>query len=74
MTSKKEKPWKLCHISEFDFFAPLLTKANRGAHPCAPPYKFTPNYTILNRVVQAKKYAVPSVFKLEFKPQSIPRG
>jgi hypothetical protein len=42
MTSKKEKPWKLCHISEFDFFftplAPLLTKANRGAHPCAPPY------------------------------------
>ena len=24
---KKEKPWKLCHISEFDFFAPLMTKA-----------------------------------------------
>ncbi len=20
LTSKKEKPWKLCHISEFDFF------------------------------------------------------
>jgi hypothetical protein len=34
---KKGKPWKLCHISEFDFFAPLLTKANRGEHPCAPP-------------------------------------
>ena len=30
LTSKKEKPWKLCHISEFDFYAPLLTKANRG--------------------------------------------
>jgi hypothetical protein len=34
-------------ISEFDFFAPLatlLTKANRGANPCAPPpppYKST---------------------------------
>ena len=27
LTSKKEKPWKLCHISEFDFFAPPL-------HPC----------------------------------------
>ena len=30
-----------CHISEFDFFftplAPLLMKANGGAHPCAPP-------------------------------------
>jgi hypothetical protein len=22
--------------------APLLTKASRGMHPCAPPYKFTP--------------------------------
>jgi hypothetical protein len=30
LTSKEEKPWKSCHISEFDFFAPLLTKANRG--------------------------------------------
>jgi hypothetical protein len=39
---KQEKPWKLSHISEFDFFAPLLTKANRGVHPCAPPYKSTP--------------------------------
>jgi hypothetical protein len=34
LTSKKEKPWELCHISEFDFFAPLLTKANRSANPC----------------------------------------
>jgi hypothetical protein len=45
LTSKKEKPWKLCHISEFDFFAPPLhplTKANRGAHSCGPPYKSTP--------------------------------
>jgi hypothetical protein len=44
---KKEIPWKLCHISKFDFFAPLLTKANRGAHPCAPPpppYKSTPEH------------------------------
>jgi hypothetical protein len=45
-----------------------------------PPYKSTPDFEvcdytitpILNRAVQAKKiYAVPSVFKLEFKPQSI---
>jgi hypothetical protein len=31
------KHWKLCRIPEFDFFSPLLTKANRGAHSCAPP-------------------------------------
>jgi hypothetical protein len=28
---KNGKTLEKCHISEFDFFAPLLTKANRGA-------------------------------------------
>jgi hypothetical protein len=37
LISKKEKHWKLCHISKFDFSATLLTKANRGVHPL--PYK-----------------------------------
>jgi hypothetical protein len=39
--SKKEKPWTLCS-SEFNFFPLLLTKANRGVHPCAHPCKSTP--------------------------------
>ena len=76
MTSKKEKPWKFCHISEFDFFC---TPPPPLAPP--PPYKSTPDfevcdYTILpssTGLCRLKKYAVPSVFKLEFKPQSIPK-
>jgi hypothetical protein len=72
MTSKKEKPWKLCHISEFDFFfTPPL-------HPL-PPYKSTPDFEVCDYTIlpsstgpcRLKKYAVLSVFKLESKPQSI---
>ena len=39
---KKGKTLEIVPISEFEFFAPLLTKANRGTHPCAPPYKSIP--------------------------------
>jgi hypothetical protein len=47
-------------------------------HPL-PPYKSTPDFEVCDYTIfpsstgpcRLKKYAVPSVFKLEFKPQSI---
>ena len=35
LTSKKEKPWKLCHISEF-FLHPPCTLVDQSQQGCAP--------------------------------------
>ena len=63
------------------YFSFFCTPVDQGQQGCAPPYKSTPDfevcdYTILpssTGLCRLKKYAVPSVFKLEFKPQSIPK-
>jgi hypothetical protein len=57
---KKEKPWKLCHISEFDFLQPPCTHVDQGQQGCAPlctPYKSTPVVTYSKASVTFSQFA-----------------
>ena len=61
LISRKEKPWIWFFCTPF---APLLTKANRSVHPCAPPppYKSTPVF--VRKDLCSKCWSSPCIFQV----------